>query len=134
MTAPEYPKIQQVSNRIYHSTEDYEAYLDGYGLLRIKKGFAYDGASIPRVAWPLIGSPFTGTHTRGAYIHDALYASELLPRVDCDWIFLDIMEACGAGWIKRNLMWSAVRPAGYFVWKKHSPESIAKARELIEIC
>lgn len=33
-------------------------------------GLIFDGASIPRAAWSIIGGPFAGKHRRAALLHD----------------------------------------------------------------
>lgn len=128
-----YPHIEQINDEEYKLIEDYSANLLGKFEIHVKKDFIYDGASIPRLFWTLVGSPFTGTHTRAAFIHDALYASELLPREEADWLFLEILQECGCGWFKRNLMWSSVRIFGSSVWAKHTIESVKKALDKINI-
>jgi hypothetical protein len=46
------------------------------------------------------------------------------------------MRRVGIGRVKRNLVWLGVRSAGWAVWRRHTPESIALARYLvtIEVC
>lgn len=97
----------------------------------VKAGFKFDGASIPRAFWWLIGSPFTGKYRKAALLHDALYAAELYEREVCDNKFDEVMEKDGVNWFKRNTMWLAVRAGGGFVWSKHTKESINKARKYI---
>ena len=41
--------------------------------LHIPKGFEYDGASIPRVAWSIIGMGRDGLHRAAALVHDYIY-------------------------------------------------------------
>ena len=128
-----YPKIQEINNREYRVIRNYKAVLPNDDVIRVNAGFVYDGASIPRLFWSLIGSPFTGTHTRAAFIHDALYAAQSYDRKICDWIFLQVLQEHGCSWIKRNILWLAVRIFGGFVWKKHTEESISKAKKLVAV-
>jgi len=123
-----YPKIQEINDKEYQVTQNYRATLPNNDIIRVKKGFVYDGASIPRLFWSLIGSPFTGTHTRAAFIHDALYAGEIYDRKTCDWIFLQILQQHGCSWIKRNILYFAVRTFGGFVWRNHTEKNTQKAR------
>jgi len=99
----------------------------------IEEGFEFDGASIPKAFWSLIGSPFNGKYKYSALIHDALYASEIVERHIADKVFLDLMEKDGVAWWKRTAMYNAVRVGGYFVWKNHIPETVADARNYVRI-
>lgn len=94
----------------------------------IKAGMPTDGASIPRIAWRVIGHPFQIPLLGPALGHDALYAAELIPRDEADRWFLEAMKKAGIGWVKRNTIWLAVRAGGWAVWRKHTGRSIAKAR------
>jgi hypothetical protein len=81
------------------------------------KGFRYDGASIPRLFWRIIGSPFTGDYRRAAVIHDWLcflgnrgLTPHSSPSVHQ--IFYEGMRADGCGPIRAFFMWAAVRLFG----------------------
>jgi len=46
-------------------------------------GWFFDGASIPRLLWRVVGPPLRGTYRRGALIHDPAYKGLLLAfRID----------------------------------------------------
>ena len=101
--------------------------------LLIERGFETDFASIPRIAWPIIGHP-AGKHGKAAVVHDWLYrypddgvlrvGQFELPvphprtRRRCDQIFLEAMKVLGVGWWKRSAMYFAVRVGGRGAWKK----------------
>ncbi len=115
-----------------------------------RKGFDFDGASIPKWAWTLIGHPMEMWILLAALPHDGFYAANLIPQKDADWLFLEIIQACDRAtpidaswvgsrlaqeeqrWSRRNKCWSAVRTAGGFVYPK-TAEELAKYKELIEI-
>ena len=80
--------------------------------LTIPAGFITDGASIPRLLWPLF-SP-TGKHMRAAVLHDYLYAqgASKLTRKAADQAFYDAMRASGVTPIRAKLMYWAVRVFG----------------------
>lgn len=99
----------------------------------IKKGLTFDGASIPRIAWRVIGHPFSMPLLVSALPHDGIYVSELFPQKDCDWIFLCLMQKVGINWVKRNTIYSAVRLFGWSVWRKHTKSSIKHGKEFVEI-
>jgi hypothetical protein len=97
--------------------------------LYVADGFEYDGASVPRVAWPIVGHPLSRRLLAAATAHDAGYAARLLPRAELDLIFYyhlrHRMTRTGA-WT----CWAAVAGAGWYPWRRHTEESIAAAREL----
>jgi hypothetical protein len=105
---------------------------DGRRLL-IKKGFIFDGGSIPRFFWRIIGHPLDHEFIRAVLPHDGLYASELLPQDECDRIFLEFMQYYDCiGWVKRNAMYKAVDWFGGNVWDDHSPASVYQARQYVK--
>jgi len=87
----------------------------------VHAGFKTDFASIPRFAWPIIGHP-TGRYGKAAVVHDYLYSdpsagvAEARSRRRCDQIFLEGMQVLGVGWLKRSVMYSAVRLFGSAAW------------------
>lgn len=89
-------------------------------------GYVTDFASIPRVAWTLIGPPL-GRHARAAIIHDWLYDTNgdwgRFSREQSDEIFLEAMEVVGVPWLKRSAMFRAVRAGGASGWKGPGEES-----------
>lgn len=97
----------------------------------IKKGFVFDGASIPRFFWRTIGHPLQYPIVIAALPHDGIYAAELFDRSTCDWIFLELLQQMKVSWFKRNIIWIAVRGGGYFVFKKHTKESIEEAKKYV---
>ena len=102
-------------------------------IVTVRAGFRYDGASVPRFFWRAIGAPYDGAYFPAALLHDALYASELLPRTMCDRLFLAYMKQLGVAWWRRNAMWLAVRWFGGAVWATHTGAQIAEARARITL-
>ena len=112
--------------------EDVIYTLPGNRQILIKKGFVFDGASIPRFFWRIIGHPLDHEFIRAVLLHDGLYAAELLAQALSDEAFLEFMKYYDdIGWTKRNTMHKAVRIGGRSVWKDHTPESIKEAREYV---
>ncbi len=128
-----FPVTVAISNRKKAVTKTYRAILPDYNILEVYKGFVYDGASIPRISWSIIGSPFTGKYQRAAFIHDAIYGIEAFSRLKCDNIFLDIMEEHGCNYIQRHLIYRAVRLFGGLVWKKHTVDTINENMKFVRI-
>ena len=86
-------------------------------------GFISDFASIPRIAWTLVGPP-GGAYAESAVIHDYLLQYPMLgerklTRKDCDGIFLDGMKSQNIFWLKRKVMWASVRAGSWVSWNKY---------------
>ena len=80
-------------------------------VIEVPEGFRTDFASVPRIpiAWWAAGA----TAQRPAVIHDYLYRTNgLVSRIEADKIFLEALQADGAGWMHRHLMYWAVRAGG----------------------
>ena len=127
---PELPSLTPVPDMTDNWTVDchWRSQLVKGRAVLIDRGFATDGASIPRIAWRLIGHPWSKDLLPHALAHDALYAGELLDRKACDRWFLDSMTLAGVGLVKRNAIYAAVRVGGGCVWSKHTAEGVAAAR------
>lgn len=75
-------------------------------------GLIFDGASIPRFLWPIMGGPFEGDYRLAAIIHDQLCRDRCIPSPLVHRIFYEAMRASGVpGW-RAWLMWAAVRVFG----------------------
>lgn len=86
----------------------------------VPAGFVSDGASIPRILWPLIGSPWgPGPHGKAAVLHDWLYATAPVSRARADRLFLEALEVLGIGWLKRWTLYTGVRSGGWVAWNSH---------------
>lgn len=75
-------------------------------------GSLVDGASIPRVLWSLVGSPFTGDYVYASIVHDVACDTRSRPWRDTHYMFY---LACLAGGTRRGrakLMYLAVRNFG----------------------
>jgi hypothetical protein len=102
-----------------------------YGI-KIKKGFVYDGASIPQIAWSVVGSPFTGLYLEAATIHDAIYYGAWeYGRKLADEIFLFIMLEMGVSKTKAYTMFKSVRIGGNGAYHKRRNIDISEYLEVI---
>lgn len=100
------------------------SFCDNKGVIwKARAGMVFDGASIPRIAWRFIGSPFVGKYRRAAVVHDQYYkyglgqeplpdGSSIRPREDVDQVFYDIMILDGVRKWKAKLMYRTVRMFG----------------------
>lgn len=91
------------------------AFTDPQGVtITVPAGFVVDGATIPAVLWPLIGSPLSGDYRRASVIHDwETYHKKR--NADYPQSYLHIsrrfyyaMRCDGVGWFRANAMYLAV--------------------------
>jgi len=101
---------------------------DGNIIITIHAGFIYDGASIPRSLWSVIGCPMDYAYE--SCIHDALYASKLFNRKECDKYFYKALRARGVSLPIAKQMYLGVRFGG----EAHfGSDSVADAREFVSV-
>jgi uncharacterized protein DUF1353 len=87
----------------------YEIDSQGFGgvyRIQVHKGFVTDGASIPRILWPVL-SPF-GRHFKAAAIHDVLWRDPEVPFRNANAVFYEAMRDCNVNWLRANLLWLGV--------------------------
>ena len=112
-------KVNIVKEDVLILLEDVEVEALGYKII-VKKGFDFDGASIPKWLWSIYGSPLNGNYVVASLIHDGLYASQKVSKRVSDKIFLDTMKQSNVGYIKRTSMYLAVTMFGGKDWKEAS--------------
>ncbi len=79
-------------------------------------GFSTDLASIPRMFQSIV--PKVGKHIQPAIAHDWCYMGNThLSKYDADLLFLEGMKATGVWWLRRRVMYLAVRLGGKGHWK-----------------
>jgi len=86
--------------------------------ITVPRGFITDFASIPRPLWSVY--PPYGAWSGPAIVHDYLYVKQPRTRKESDDIFLEAMKVVGVPWLRRTLMYSAVRLGGGIPWRKRS--------------
>ena len=77
----------------------------------IPKGYCYDGASIPRLFWRVIGSPTDNSFLIAALVHDVLCENHqyvMNDRIFSTKVFNALLKASQVGKIKRFLMKNSV--------------------------
>jgi hypothetical protein len=100
-------------------------------LYQIPAGSETDGGSTPRLAWLIPGFEPTGTHWFDWILHDSAYRQTLLvrrhiitwlparlTRLEADQILIRSLRIRGMDPIRRALVWSALRAAG---WRHFTP-------------
>lgn len=75
-------------------------------------GSIVDGASIPRICWRLIGSPFVGLYRRASVIHDVYCVTKSRPHAMVHQAFADMMKADKVDHLKLKTMERAVKMFG----------------------
>lgn len=101
--------------------------------ITVLPGFIFDGASIPRFFWRVIGHPFSYPVLRAGLVHDVLYATEYFDREYADQLFADMLDLSGISELKEFAMHKAVRVGGGEVWSTHTEESIVEALKFIKV-
>ena len=123
-----------VHNQCYRLDQDYCSRFEHEGRryqIIIPKGFTYDGATIPRPLWSIIGATPDGLHRAATLTHDWLYIHNgvvdawnisdgistrlKLNRKEVDKIFLEQMLLSGVTRKKAKNMHRGVRLFGGFV-------------------
>ncbi len=84
----------------------------------VPAGFHTDLSSIPRVFRSII--PQVGRQNRASILHDWAYEDGVpgMKRAQADRMFLDVMKFDGVGWLRRKIMYAAVRAFGSTLWGK----------------
>lgn len=127
------PVVRWVDNLNIELVNDFVITTRQY-IITEKAGYRSDGASEPRATWTALGmQPFSGASIEASLAHDGLYQGELLPRAECDLVFRELLFKAGVESNKCEIMYQAVDRAGKVVWGKHTPSSIAAARQLVSV-
>lgn len=104
-------RVSPVESGDYWRLNDFFVYISKKnGSIFVPKGFKTNFASVPKIFRNIV-EPW-GKHGKAAVVHDYLYSKKLFERKKSDKIFLEIMEYCGVGWLKRHLMYRLVRLFG----------------------
>ncbi len=97
--------------------------------ITVPKDFAYDGASIPKLLWPIFGTPYNCNSDTSACVHDYLYRKTSNMQVTCnnelitvnqniaDQIFRKLLCQNGVSSIKACFMYYGVKLFGKFFYK-----------------
>jgi hypothetical protein len=125
-----YPAMELVDpvKDLWELQEDWCVDLPGDRRLRIyvARGYVTDGASIPRLVWPLIGHPLSGKLLQAALAHDALYSIRVLRRSTADRALRDLALANGYHPVKAALVYYSVRAAGRKAWRTRDPAGMGR--------
>ena len=100
--------VKHLDGRMWELMRSFEYHTEVGEIIEVPKGFTFDFASIPRPFWSIIGPP-TGRYGPAALIHDFLCVLEPIDYRYADRIFYEAMRDCGVAYLKRTLMYWAVR-------------------------
>lgn len=120
LDAPQ-PDIRPISKGQYKLYEDYYySYKLGdkttYG--GIPKGFIYDGASVPRILWSVLGMSPDGLGRPAFLIHDFMYDKQKKSRKFADDLFYEVLLYVGESRWRAWTAYKGVRLFGGRVWRE----------------
>lgn len=75
----------------------------------IEEGFVFDGASIPRIFWSIIGGNFQPEFLAPSLVHDYLCVTGNVERKEADKIFRELLLMNDVPEFRAALMYRAVR-------------------------
>jgi len=76
------------------------------------KGAVVDGASIPKIFWLFIGSPFVGKYRRASVIHDVYCKTKSRPHKEVHRMFYEGVRVDGVNIVKAKTMYWAIKLGG----------------------
>ena len=106
----------------YYTKGKIIAYLGGSSA-HLPRGYHWDGASVPRLFWTLLGiSPSDPRSLIASAFHDAGCENPNTPQVVADALFVALLKPIrfnnhrikGVGWLRATLMYMAVRAYSIF--------------------
>lgn len=122
-----YLKFMLIENGKYHLLDDLVFEAPEY-LITIYSGFIWNGANIPQSLQSIVGCPMDFAYE--SCLHDALYASKLFSRKDCDKLFHKSLLARGVNPSLAKAMYLAVRVGGE---ENYGDGSVYQDRDFINI-
>jgi len=78
----------------------------------VPKGAVTDGASIPRIFWPIVGGPFEGKYRNAAVVHDYYCSQRVRQAQAVHKMFYDAMIASDVKMRDAKILYFAVRLGG----------------------
>ncbi|MFT5135672.1 MAG: hypothetical protein ACI9XU_001861 [Arenicella sp.] len=119
--APGEPGILSFSDRLYFMLDSDLEWKIGETEKRIvvPPGFVSDGASVPKIFWPLGLVPY-GVHGRATVVHDYMYWFQQCSRKQSDNIMLIALKESGVSFFKRLILTVGVKWFGGFAWKENA--------------
>lgn len=124
-------KLQPQSDGTMVLEGNYTVDVGSWFVVTVPSGFSFDGATIPRMAWSIIGHPFTGGYVEAALVHDYLCTlsheqKSYTLRVIADAVFMHLLERAGVPYWRRALMYLAVRTWGRIGYEPNTKEKLGE--------
>lgn len=122
--APSELAEMKASVQQYQIAENF-VFVSSRGEITVPAGFCSDFASVPSFTKWYVDDDDPAI-LFGSVIHDYLYSVQgrlpelVLDREGCDKILIEAMLACGASWLKRQVVFRAIRTFGGSHWPKNS--------------
>lgn len=116
---PDNLELRKISATEWMLLADYRAFWNEGGKeyrYKVEKGLITDLSSIPRFARSII--PQIGNQDGPSILHDAQYMRREpgWTRKEVDRLFLAAMKSAGVNWVRRSVMYAAVRLFGKGQW------------------
>ena len=83
------------------------------------RGSVVNGASVPRVLWRIVGSPFVGRYRNASILHDVYCVTQVMPSPQVHRMWYWAMRAGGVGRVRAFVMWLGVRLFGPRFRRRH---------------
>jgi hypothetical protein len=112
VSKPDTNKLEEA----YEVAQDIDASYKGTTIW-VPKFFQYDGASVPSLAWQLIGSPFHPRFMTAAVFHDWVYHTHQIDRDAADDLFYKLLCDNRVGKTRAVVMREAVENFGSWYWE-----------------
>lgn len=128
------PDIYYINEKLAVTTENYQFNIEIDGIvywIEIPLGFVFDGATIPRIAWSIVGLTPFGAHNGATVIHDYLYykEGEILPlalstkeliikRKLVDKLFIRHLKELGFNKFQLLMIAFFIRVGGLYYWRE----------------
>lgn len=96
--------------RLLSSFIYYTGDIDNRNFIEVPEGFITDLASVPRIFWPIF--PPNGNYAKAAIIHDYLYVNAINSKQYADNIFYEAMGVLNVPYIRKILIYYAVKLFG----------------------
>lgn len=123
------PLIVPITKGEYELVKDYEFAIKVDGdiiMFKIPRRFTYDGASVPRALWSVLGMSRDGLHRAAALIHDWLYVNRGQVKGDgfsynrefADKMFYELLLYLGESRWRAWIAYKGVRLFGGRFWRE----------------
>jgi Protein of unknown function (DUF1353) len=101
----------------------------------IKPHFRSDGVSVPRLVYTITGlTPFDKRTVFGAFLHDGIYQSHLLPQYKADCILDTVWQIKPrVNWAQRNIAYYTLRSVGHIAYNRKTEKEIETAKQFVTV-